>query len=129
MRVADAWAQFHCEEEWQWFNRSRDFSVSWNSLLADLLESIVCFLARRSASDRFLLALPARGAGSMQLSAVRLSVCPIRPPHAAGTGLLTWARRPGVVDRLLHGHPAGGQQQPRRSTARSSKCGQCHVVG
>ena len=52
------------------------------------------------------------------------SVCPIRPPHAAAAGLLLWTRRPGDIDRLLHGRRAGGQQQPRRS----SKCGQCHVV-
>jgi len=62
------------------------------------------------------------GAGSMHLSDVcpsvclcpfvRLSVCPVR--------------RPGDLDRLLHG---GQQQQPRRTTARSSEsCGQCHIV-
>jgi len=44
------------------------------------------------------------GAGSMKLSSVRLSVCPIIwPPHAAAAGLLHWARRPGDIDRLLHG--------------------------
>ena len=45
----------------------------------------------------------------MQLSGVRmslclsacLSVCPIRPPHAAATSLLLWARRAGDIDRLL----------------------------
>ena len=64
-------------------------------------------------------------AGSMQLSGVRLSVCPFRLPlHAATAGLLLRARRPGDIDRLLHGLRAGGQQQRRRS----SKCGQCHVV-
>jgi len=57
---------------------------------------------------------------------VRLPVCPVRPPHAADAGLLPRARRPGDIDRLLHG---GQQQQPRRSTARSSEsCGQCHIV-
>ena len=76
------------------------------------------------------------GAGSMHLSGVcpsvclcpfvRLSVCPVRPPHAADAGLLPRARRPGDIDRLLHG---GQQQQPRRSTARSSEsCGHCHIV-
>ena len=59
---------------------------------------------------------------------VSLSVCPIRLPHAAAAGLLLWARRPGDIDRLLHGRRAGGQQQPRRNTTRSGKCGQCHVV-
>jgi len=63
---------------------------------------------------------------------VRLSVCPpvslSNPPHAADAGLLLWARLTGDIDRLLHGRWAGGQQQPRRSTARSSKRGQCHVV-
>jgi len=44
---------------------------------------------------------------------VRPSVCPIRPPHDAAAGLLLWARRPGDIDRLLHGQPAGGHQQPR----------------
>jgi len=38
-------------------------------------------------------------------------------------GLLLWVRRSGDIDRLLHGQRAGAQQQPRRSTARSSKCG------
>jgi len=51
------------------------------------------------------------GAGSMKLSGVRLSVRPI-----IAAGLLLWARRPGDVDRLLHG---------RRL---SRKCEQCHVV-
>jgi len=56
----------------------------------------------------------------------RPSDCPIRPLYAAAAGLLLWARQPGDIDRLLHGR--SGQQQPRRSTARSSKCGQCNVV-
>ena len=47
------------------------------------------------------LALPARRTESMQLSGVRLSVCPIRPPHNADTGLLLWARRAVDIDRLL----------------------------
>jgi len=38
--------------------------------------------------------------------------------------MLLWARRPGDVDRFLHGRRPVGQQQSRRS----SKCGQCHVV-
>jgi len=49
--------------------------------------------------------------------------------HAAAAGLLLWARRPGNIDLVLHGRRVGVQQQPRRSTARSSKCGQCHAVG
>ena len=64
------------------------------------------------------------GAGSMQLSGVRLSVClsvcPIRPPHAAAAGLLLWARRPEDLDRLLHGRRSaaaapqhGGKQHMR----------------
>jgi len=42
-------------------------------------------------------------------------VCPIiRPPQAAATGLLMWARRAGDIDRLLHG----------RAPALSSNCEQ-----
>jgi len=52
----------------------------------------------------------------------------MRPPHTAAVGLLLWAQRPGDIYRLLHGWRAGGQQQPRRSTVRSSTCGHCHVV-
>ena len=51
-------------------------------------------------------------------------VCPIRPPHAADAGLLLCAQRAGDIRGLL----SGAQQQLRRSTARSSKRGQCHVV-
>ena len=70
---------------------------------------------------------PAFGHPSVRLS-VRLSVCPsvrpsvrlsvrfIRPLHAPPAGLLLWARRPGDIDRLLHGRRAGGQQQLRRGT-------------
>ena len=57
-----------------------------------------------------------------------MSVRPIRPPRAAAAGLLMWVRWLEDIDRLLHGQWAGGQQQPRRSTARNSKCGQRHVV-
>jgi len=54
---------------------------------------------------------------SVRLS-VCLSVCSIRPAQrAAAAGLLLWARRPGDIDRLLHGWWAGGQQQPRRGSA------------
>jgi len=49
-------------------------------------------------------------------------------PVGSCTGLLLWARLPGDIDRLLHGRWAGVQQQPRRSTALSGKCGQCHVI-
>jgi len=55
---------------------------------------------------------------------VRLSVCPVRPLNAAAVGLLLLARRAGDIDRLL----LGAQHQLRRSTARSSRWGQCHVV-
>ena len=45
-----------------------------------------------------------------------LSACPSirpisRPPHVAAAGLLLWARRAGVIDRLLHGR--GAEQQLR----------------
>jgi len=66
---------------------------------------------------------PAFGHPSVRLSvrlsvrpSVRLSVRFIRPLHAPPAGLLLWARRPGDIDRLLHGRRAGGQQQLRRST-------------
>ena len=65
------------------------------------------------------------GCPSVRLS-VRLSV-----PSGRHTLLLRFAAvgpAPGDIDRLLHGWRAGGQQQPRRSTACSGKCGQCHVV-
>jgi len=53
---------------------------------------------------------------SVRLS-VRLSVRHIiRPLHATAAGLLLWARRPGDIDRLLHG---------RRSAA---NCEQCRPV-
>jgi len=48
---------------------------------------------------------------------MRNSVC-------ASIGRLSAAR----IYRSIAVRRAGGQQQPRRSTARSSKCGQCHVV-
>jgi len=68
----------------------------------------------------------------MHLSGVRPSVClsvrpPVRPfvrffhPAAARRccgDLLLWARQPADIERLLHDRRAGGQQQPRRSTAR-----------
>ena len=58
-------------------------------------------------------------AGYMQLSGVRLSVCPFRLPlHAATAGLLLRARRPGDIDGLLHGLRAGGQQQQMRAVPR-----------
>jgi len=60
---------------------------------------------RKSASLEMWKKLFIGGAGSRQLSGVRLSVCPIRPPHAAAASLLLWAQRPDV-DRLLHGGPA-----------------------
>jgi len=63
----------------------------------------------------------------MQLSGVRPRVCLSRS-YAAAAHLLLWARRAGDNDRLLHNQRAGGQQQPRRSTALCSKCELCHVV-
>ena len=53
---------------------------------------------------------------------VSVRLCPsvLFPRHAAAVGLLLSARRAGDVDRLL----PGAQHQQRRSTARSSKCGQ-----
>jgi len=46
-----------------------------------------------------------------------LSVCPFRPPHAAA-GLLLWARRPGDIDRLLHGKgPAASSSHIAASNA------------
>jgi len=69
----------------------------------------------------------------MQLSGVRpsvrlyvMSVCPIRPPHAAAAGLLLHVDP--AARRSIDYCTVGGQQHPRRSTARSSKCGHCHVV-
>jgi len=58
------------------------------------------------------------GAGSMHLSgvrpsiplSVRRSVCPTRQPHAAVMGLQLWSRRPGDIDRLLHGRRASSSR-------------------
>jgi len=51
------------------------------------------------------------------------SVCPIdRTQQSCEAALLMTTRRAGDIDRLLHGG-AGAQQQRRRSTALSSKCG------
>jgi len=47
---------------------------------------------------------------------VCLSVCPIQP-HAAGVGLLLWARRPGDIDRLLHGQVSSSRAAARRAAA------------
>ena len=55
----------------------------------------------RCCIDRFIgTACAVCEAGSMQLS-VRLSLS--HPAAAAAAGLLLWARRPGYIDRLLHG--------------------------
>ena len=53
---------------------------------------------------------------------VRLSVCfrATHPPRDAAAGLLP--------SQEISVDGAGGQQQPRRSTARSSKCGQLQFV-
>ena len=52
------------------------------------------------------------GAGSMQLSDIHPSVCPIRLPHANAAGLLLWARRPGYIDKLLHGQQSVAAELP-----------------
>jgi len=39
----------------------------------------------------------------MKLSSVRPYVCPSVPSFGRRTLLLLWARRPGDIDRLLHG--------------------------
>jgi len=61
----------------------------------------------------------------MQLSSVCLSV-----PSGRRTPLLRRVCCCGPVGQKISIDccTAGGQQQPRRSTARSSICGQCHVV-
>jgi len=41
---------------------------------------------------------------------VRLSVCPIRWPHATVVGLLLWARRAGDIDRLLSSSHAAARR-------------------
>jgi len=66
----------------------------------------------------------------MQLSGVRPSSVRLsaQPPHAAAASLLLWARRPVDIDQLLRGQCADGRQQPRRSTARCSKCQLCLVI-
>ena len=58
----------------------------------------------------------------MQLSGVRPFV---RLSHPAAAGLLLWARRPGDIDRLLHGRRTaaatlqhGAQQQMRPGVPR-----------
>ena len=52
------------------------------------------------------------------------SACLIRPLQQRAAGLLLWARWAGDIDRLQHG---GAAAALGRSTARCSKCGQCHV--
>jgi len=63
--------------------------------------------------------------GSVTVSPVQSATVLLitRPPHAAAAGLLLSARRAGDIHRLL----PGPQQQRRRITVLSSKCGQCHV--
>jgi len=62
---------------------------------------------------------------------VRLSVCSIdRPQQQRAADFVLNDRRPGDIYRLLHSAPAAGagaQRQRRRSTALSSKCGQCRA--
>ena len=90
------------------------------SLGTDTAESTGCFTPMCFRTSCFLLRW------RYPRASVRLSVPAFgRHVHAAAAGLLLWARRAGDVDRCM----AGGQQQARRSTAHSGKCGQCHVVG
>jgi len=69
-----------------------------------------------------------RGAGYMQLSGVRPSVCLSVPSDRRTLQLRVCCCGPGGQEISIDCCTAGGQQQRRRSTARSSKCGQCHVV-
>jgi len=63
----------------------------------------------------------------MKRSSVRPSVCAIiRQEQRRAAGLLLSAVRAGDISRQRR---APMQQQRRRSTAFSSKCGQCHVDG
>jgi len=58
---------------------------------------------------------------------VRLSVCPIRPSHTAAAGLLLWARRPGDIDRLLHGRrPADSSSCAAARAAANAGIVTCH---
>ena len=66
------------------------------------------------------------GAESMQRSCVRPSVRPSVPSSTAAAACGGFAaERP--AGRTYRSTAAGAQQQLRRSTALSSKCGQCHV--
>ena len=68
------------------------------------------------------------GAGSMKLSGVCLSFRPYVPSFGRCMPLRQVCYfGPGGQEISIDCCTAGGQQQPRRSTARSSKCGQCHV--
>ena len=62
----------------------------------------------------------------MKRSSVRQSVClSYRSTTGAACGGFAAERSAGRRYRTIAG--AGAQQQRRRSTAHSSKCGQCHV--
>jgi len=76
-------------------------------------------------TNLFIIIGTVRVHASVRRPSVRLSVPSGRLKPAAG--LLLWARRPGNIDRLLHDWRAGDQQQPHRSTARSSKCEEYQV--
>jgi len=41
------------------------------------------------------------GAGSIQLSGIHLSVCPVQPPCTTAAGLVLWAQLAGNIDQLL----------------------------
>jgi len=75
-----------------------------------------------SAHFRCLLVLPAQY--RVQCLSVRVSV-----PFVRSTPLLrVCCCGPSESEMLIDCCTAGAQQQPRRSTTRSSKCGQFHVV-
>ena len=119
-----------------WYNRGiRNVPLSCN--IGPRAQSLYCELNQQCAEDHIvssssILALPTyrlcaeQGLcicrASVRPSVCRLlSVCPIRPPHAAA-GLLLWARRPGDIDRLLHGKgpAASSSRAAARRTASSA---------
>ena len=67
-------------------------------------------------------------AGSKQLSGVRPSVRTSVPSGRSTPLLRVYCCGPGSQEMSTDCCTAGGQQHPRRSTACSGKCGECHVV-
>jgi len=51
------------------------------------------------------------------------SVCLSRLAPRRAAGLLLWARRPGDIDRLLHGRRSAAAAAPQQTS-----CSECHVV-